>query len=182
VALSSDIFTQVQQLLGSVSAEEAQAHIERLMREIHERQEEQQRWYSLLALKSQLGEAPAPPTIPDVPPLRPAIKLVFRDHGVGTVIALATLRDELARRGWLGDGDTEYHRLQMMASKMAKRGELDRPQKGLYRLASSVAQSEEALNSGSGEARAALQSHRQPPGLGPSEASKVRASEPSTVL
>jgi hypothetical protein len=168
MTLNGDIFGQVQKLLGSVSTQEAEAHITRLTEEIDEKKDEQQRWYSLLALKSQLGEV-VTVTAPEQIPLKRAIRLVLEERGIGATIALSVLRDELQRRNWLGTEDTEYHRLQMAASNMAKRGELDRPRKGLYRLASSNGSVGESLSEAPSSASGAHGRHSSrtgDPGVG----------------
>jgi hypothetical protein len=153
MAIKGDIFGEVQRLLGSVAVEDAQARIEVLREEIEERQAEQQRWYSLLGLKQQLGEVEAGLGQPAPPPLRIAIRSLFEDIAPGTPASLSAIRRELQRRDWLGDTDNEGHRLQMAASNMVKRGDLERVSKGLYRLASDDASagksSSEAKSSGS---------------------------------
>jgi hypothetical protein len=40
----------------------------------------------------------------------------------------------LIRRGWLADDDRARHALQMLMLNMAKRGEIEKPTTGVYRL------------------------------------------------
>jgi hypothetical protein len=147
---NDDIFDQVQRLLGAVSSDKAQANIERLEQEITDKRAEQQKWYALLGLKQQLGETTGSSNGQTAShrqlPLREAVRVVFNERGEGTTLTLADLREELRRRSWLGETENEDHRLQMAASSMVKRGELFRPKKGFYRLASLNGSAGESLS------------------------------------
>jgi hypothetical protein len=130
VAQEAEIFDEIQALLGRVARGDAERQIERLEHEITEKQEERAKWFALLGLKQQLGPPGKAPT------LRRAILLVLQDRPAGYRTKLAEVRGRLIERGWLTDSKSDAHRLQMMASDMTKRGQLERPSKGWYRLPS----------------------------------------------
>lgn len=136
------IFDQVQQLLGSVTADNARERIAQLDTEIEERKLERQKWFALLSLKQQLGESPngASPEAASVPTLRRAIFAVMNQWPIGSEIPLSALRAHLVKREWLTPERKDAHRLQMMASDMVKRGQLGRPRKGFYQLPSQDAE------------------------------------------
>jgi hypothetical protein len=181
MAISGNIFDQVQQLLGSVSASEAEARIAQLAVEIQDKQAEQQKWYSLLALKQQLGVAntAASGSQDNKPTLRQAITISLEARAFGDVVALAALRDDLVRRGWLTSSESDYHRLQMMASAMARKGQLERPTKGRYRLASSNGSAGESLSEAPSSASGEYERHSSRignPDVGaPSQGSEAQA-------
>jgi hypothetical protein len=147
ITLNPGIFDQVQQLLGSASAEEAEAHVARLEDEIQAKKAEQQKWWALLGLKQQLGEAErstnGPSEFAGYPaaacrcvPLRRAVRVIFEERTEGSTVVLADLRDELLRRNWLSDDEKDIECLYMTGSNMVKRDELSRPRRGLYQLPS----------------------------------------------
>jgi hypothetical protein len=131
-----NIFDQVQQLLGDVSSSTAEAEIERLGREVEEKRAEIQKWYALLGLKQQLGDAGSNghQGSQDTLPLRRAVRIIFEERAEGSTLAVADLRGELLRRRWLDDDKRDNNRLYMTVSNMVKRGELVRPAQGLYKL------------------------------------------------
>jgi hypothetical protein len=133
----SQIFDQVQTLLENVTTEEAIQHIERLQAEIQEKEAEQAKWRALVGLKQQLGEA-IPSTDGRRLTLPDSVLLVLREQPAGTSMRLRDIGRELQRRGWLPDDKNAYHRLQMAASKMQRRGDLERPEHGYYKLPPTV--------------------------------------------
>lgn len=138
-----------------MSANEAVLEIERLEKVIADAQLEQSKWRTILGLKQQLGE---PSTVlvnqngESKPTLRQAITLVLENKGPGSAMRLRDIGDELVRRGWLGQSERDNHRLQMMASDMKKKDQLERPGYGLYRLPLKVAtEAEETEGNGNSE-------------------------------
>lgn len=134
----ASIIDQIEHLLGSVSAKEAQGHIERLEREIEAKRAEQGQWAALLGLKNQqldgTESANGNHTTQDTLPLRRAVLVIFEERAEGSTLVIGDLRDELQRRGWLGDSEKDMSRLYMTVSNMVKRKDLFRPKRGLYQL------------------------------------------------
>jgi len=64
---------------------------------------------------------------------REAIETVMRERPNHSW-KLSELREALVARGWLPDDEASNHRLQVTASRMAKRRQLRRPRQGYYRL------------------------------------------------
>jgi hypothetical protein len=132
------IIDQIEHLLGSVSANEAQGHIERLEREIEAKQAERRQWVALLGLKNQQLDGAESTNgnhaSQDTLPLRRAVLVIFKERVEGSTLVIGDLRDELQRRGWLGDGEKDMSRLYMTVSNMVKRKDLFRPERGLYQL------------------------------------------------
>jgi hypothetical protein len=76
-----------------------------------------------------------PPTSrPTRPPKRLAV-LKLLSESPGRTWRLADIRNTLIERGWLDDNDRARHALQVALLGMAKRGELEKPRTGFYRLA-----------------------------------------------
>jgi hypothetical protein len=53
----------------------------------------------------------------------------------GRALRLSDIRSALVHRGWLEDSDKARHALQVALLGMAKRGELEKPRTGFYRMA-----------------------------------------------
>jgi hypothetical protein len=68
------------------------------------------------------------------PPKRMAV-LRLLSETPGRTWRLADIRKTLVERGWLEDSDRARHALQVALLGMAKRGELEKPRTGFYRLA-----------------------------------------------
>ena len=67
------------------------------------------------------------------PTLRAAIRSILEDAG-GYPLKLSEIRDRLLANGWVSDDENGAHRIQMMASDMARKGQLVRPKTGFYVL------------------------------------------------
>jgi hypothetical protein len=145
-----EILRQFQNLLASVTPEQAEDEIRRIEGEIEALEEEQSAWKTLYALARQLGGAPTnggpqESAAKEVPPLRQAILAVMNAKPQGTSVRLAELSADLQERGWLTDSKNDNHRLQMMASTLVKENKLSRPTKGYYQLASGSGAVQDAL-------------------------------------
>ena len=68
------------------------------------------------------------------PPKRLAV-LRLLGEAPGRAWRLADIRQTLINRGWLEDSDRARHALQVTLLAMAKRGELEKPATGFYRMA-----------------------------------------------
>ena len=91
------------------------------------------------------GEAGAPATpsrsrdagqrTTDARPAKRLAVLRLLSETPGRTWRLSDLRDELTKRGWLEDSDKARHALQVTMLSMAKRGEIEKPRTGFYRIA-----------------------------------------------
>jgi hypothetical protein len=148
---AAGIFDKVQALLGDVTVDDAVANIQRLEDEISEKQAEQAKWRALLGLKQQLGEAAAAsngqaprPTLPQ------AVLAYLHELPPGSSVRLKDIGVQLQAKGWLDTDKNAMHRLQMATSKLVKRDELERADRGFYKLPSGVgAPGEESEGTGS---------------------------------
>jgi hypothetical protein len=95
---------------------------------------------------AQRSVRPERPERPDYPPKRIAVIRLLSETP-GRAQRLADIRSKLIERGWLEDSDNARHALQVSLINMAKRGELERPEKGYYALTSSQFSEPLPLNS-----------------------------------
>ena len=88
----ANIIVQIQHLLGSVSADEAQGHVERLGREIEAKQAEERQWVALLGLKNQQSDGAESTngnhTSQDTLPLRRAVLVIFKERAEGSTLVI----------------------------------------------------------------------------------------------
>jgi hypothetical protein len=68
-----------------------------------------------------------------LPPKREAILHVLSERPDHT-FRLAEIREILLARGWMPAGRKAAHALEVAATTLAKRGEIDRPRRGFYRM------------------------------------------------
>jgi hypothetical protein len=67
-------------------------------------------------------------------PSKPDGLLTVLAEAPGRKMRLREIRLELISRGWMGIGAAERHALEVAAATLAKRGEVDRVSRGIYRL------------------------------------------------
>jgi hypothetical protein len=67
-------------------------------------------------------------------PTKPEAVLAFLAEQPRTTFRLSEIRDALMQRGWMEDTRQARHALEVAALNLAKRGAVQRVQKGLYRL------------------------------------------------
>jgi hypothetical protein len=70
-------------------------------------------------------------------PTKPEAVLAFLAEHPRTTFRLSEVRDALIQRGWMEDTRQARHALEVAALNLAKRGAVQRVQKGLYRLGAS---------------------------------------------
>ena len=85
-------------------------------------------WNTLRSAHHSNGDPPKYPTKRDA-------LLAFFDEHPERELRLAEIRDGLIARGWAGDDAKSSHALQMALLTAHKRGEVDRVEKGVYKLA-----------------------------------------------
>lgn len=71
----------------------------------------------------------------EYPPKRQAV-LRLLSEAPGRSWKLSDIRDVLIQRRWLEDTDKARHALQVTVLNMAKRGDIEKPRKGIYRVSS----------------------------------------------
>ncbi|HEX2096015.1 MAG TPA: hypothetical protein VHF50_01440 [Solirubrobacterales bacterium] len=131
---NTKIFDEIQGLLSSITEQDARDRIAEIDQQIAALQEERGKWGSLLVLKHQLGEATRESSSEDQPTMREAIRRVLEDQPPGVALKLARIGEEIIQRGWMEEVPKDWQRLQMMASMMKRKGQLERPRTGFYRL------------------------------------------------
>jgi hypothetical protein len=96
------------------------------------------------------GSHPGARQRPQHPPKRMAV-LRFLSETPGRAWRLADIKVALTKRGWLEDSDRARHALQVTVLGMAKRGEIEKPRTGFYRLATDGSADEATITDEPGE-------------------------------